>query len=545
MILLYAALMAPLPQQDAWSALPLPRICEERHFAGQPERIDSAGHVDLGETFKGALTPAEILFAPQDLGNLLQMAAGVGQRSVRVSPYSPPFYIQANAEDSEWAGEALDGISAACDRQFLQVTAHLVPGGKASDSPPAAPQMLVGGTDGTQVWQTELLSGEEVFLGSRHQESFVSSFDVEVSAQAGVAAPTIGQVTTGKTLHLQVSRVDGGRRYHMRGHLDLSELAGFTSFDPGTPDLGQFMQPKVHALSLSFSAVGELGERQRVVIEGAPLAEKNWALWIEVNGVAEPRGPLAAGQEIGKAWRAYDVSLIESRARGLASLSPGSLLEDTHALDAINPTAATISASGVLGMLQSSGRSRRSSGGAPGNAPHQVTKGLILVAAAPGDGGLATQVSSFLQSAEASRLKSAQVTLSHGALKLSFPTAAGEAARVWAGSEQVLVTGYRSEIAPSTWMPLPIVEHVRDGLAWQGALETRRFSSQAWIAETESIQIVNQKRAQLGAVQLPKRHIRSARKAQETSDSVAILMPGQAENPALLLKVNAPVAARK
>ncbi len=545
MILLTTALLASLAPQDPWRALPLPRICEERHFGGQPERIDSAGHVDLGEGFASAPGASEVLLAPQDLGNLLQMTAAAAQKSVQVSPYSPPLYVQGSAEDLDWAQVAADGISAACDRQYLQVRAQLIPGGKASDPAPAdQPQA------GTKAWRAELLSGEEIFLGERHQESFVSSFDVEVSAQAGVAAPTIGQVTTGKTLHLQVSRVDGGRRYHLRGHLDLAELGGFTSFDPGTPDLGQFMQPTVHALSLSFSAVGEFGEPQKVVIEGAPLAQKDWVLWIEVDGQPEPRGPLSAEESFGQEWRAYDLSFLEGRARSLKSLSPGSLLEDTHNLEPVSPSAATISASGVLGMLQSSGRSRRSSTGAA-SAPHQISKGLILVAASSGDGGLASQIADFLESAEASRLESSQVRLSHGALKVQFPSAKGELARLWAGTEQVLVTGYRSEIAPSTWMPLPIVEHLRDGLAWQGTLLSRRFSSQAWVAETESIQIINQRRAQLGAVQLPKRRIRSARESQvlsnpqDPSNRQATLLPAQPQSPALLLEVSTPVVARK
>jgi hypothetical protein len=535
MILLTPLLaLCPLPQQT-WNALPLPRICEERHFGALPAPLELGRHIDLGDRNVEGLGNSQILFAPQDLGALLSQTAAVAQKSLQVSPYAPPLYIQADVENLAWAQGTLDAISLATARQFLQVNVWLVPGSSEASTPPAAGQK----TPGQFAWQTEMLSGEEQLLGRREQESFLCNFDVDVSTQAGVAAPTIGQVTTGKTLRLSVARVNGGERYHLRAQLDLAELRGFTSFDPGTPDLGTFMQPTVDSLGLNFSAVGEMGELQKIVIQGAPLDQSDWVLWIRVQGKAEPQGARAADLPMGHDWRALDVSFLEARPRNFPSLSPGAGLESSVALEPIESGAAPISASGVLSLLQSSGRSRRSSSGSNGQDPLQVCRGLLLVAASADPAGLAELAATFVRAAEAQRLHGSRIHLRHGDLRVEFPSAMGEVARLWVGSERVLVTGYRSEIAPSTWMPRPLVEHLRDGLAWQGRLNSQRLNSEAWQAQTESINSINQKQAQLGALQLPKRRVRTGHMALPTDGSKQVLMAATGTQAELSLSVHA------
>lgn len=140
----------------------------------------------------------------------------------------------------------------------------------------------------------------------------------------------------------------------------------------------------------------------------------------------------------------------------------------------------------------------------------QVCEGLLLIAASETIPGQAEHVSEFVRAAEAPKLQSSQVDLQLGSLKVSFPSAFGEVARLWAGSERTFVTGYNSEIAPNSWMPAPKVEFALDGLAWQGRLDAHGFPMEAWAASTQEVQTLSREDVQLGAVQLPKRRIQSA-----------------------------------
>src|SRR6185369_14504430 len=57
----------------------------------------------------------------------------------------------------------------------------------------------------TEHWTAKrrVVSGEDACFGSRVSTGFVMTFDVEVAADSGVAAPVLGNACTGRTLHLR------------------------------------------------------------------------------------------------------------------------------------------------------------------------------------------------------------------------------------------------------------------------------------------------------------------------------------------------------
>lgn len=531
-------LLAALAPQDQWSALPLPRICEQPFHGSQVPRPQAGQHLTLEDRPLNLSRKNGARLTAADLGSLLQQSARSAERELRISPYSPPLYAQGSSADLEWARATLHAIDSATAREELQVSAWLIPGGIGAPAPGDAAL-----PEGTQSWSQTLHSGESVSFGERQRLDYVASYDVEVASHSGVAAPIIGQATTGKTLHLAVSRMDSGRRYHLRGHLDLSQVESLGTFDPQTPDLGKFTQPVVQSLGLSFSAVGDLGSYQSVEIEGGDGDLENWKLWIRVEGQPEPMGPTATGSAAGSDWRVIDVSLLEQRPPEFPALQPGAGLSNAGQLDAVTPASAPISASGVLAALQSSGRSSRGNVGRSadgGREALQICDGLILVAApatAPGLAGLAKQ---FVSAAEAPKGVSTQVELRCGALRVQFPSAYGEVARLWVGTERSYVTGYHSEIAPNTWMPSPQVELALDGLAWQGRLGARSLNSEAFWSETTQVRTQNRDDVQLGSVQLPERRITSAQLAVKADGTQQAMWSAGATTPALSVRASLP-----
>jgi hypothetical protein len=116
------------------------------------------------------------------------------------------------------------------------------------------------------------------------------SFDVEVAADSGIAAPVLGTAAHGRTLHLRASRIEGGRRIHLAGLLDLADLASLERFDPETPDLGTLQEPRIDFVQVAFAGVVDSGGTLEVEIAGAPLALPGWKLSIRPTTRVEDAG---------------------------------------------------------------------------------------------------------------------------------------------------------------------------------------------------------------------------------------------------------------
>ncbi len=537
MLHLLLPVLAGLAPQDAWTALPLPDLCRESRSGIHVTAPSGGVHVLLEESTPVGRRGSRVLLEPDALTGLLQLTAGAAGRTLSFFPFTPPLLVQGGEADVAWARSALRGIEAAGARNRITISAWLLP--SAGASAPGSERAL---PEGARAWRGEAWAGEQLVFGERDRRGFIATYDVEVSTDSGVAAPVVGTILTGQSVHLRASRVAGGARYHLRGVLDLAELDALETFDPDTPDLGEFLQPRVRSVNVSFSGVAASGELLRVELAGSPLAQPDWTLLVRVDTNTEPSGPAATGAALGSEWRAIDVSLLERRPPVLESLDPGAGLDGEARLGTVTPMAATLTASGVLSLVQQGTRARRTDGGSRASAvetPVQVMEGLLLVSAETNAGGLAERIAAFVREVEAPRLGSTSVEVVHGGLRASFPVAEGETARLLVGTERTLLTGYRSEIAPNTWMPSPIVQRAFDGLAWQGRLGGRKLDAESWISSTTSIELQDREAAQVGAIQLPDRSVRGARAQVPRGDRVELLQALR-DRPGLSVEVAGP-----
>lgn len=485
-------LLAPLaPVQGEWTTLPLPAVCEERADSVSFPPLLDGRHLRLDEEFAERIGGARSALQPSDVGGLLQTAAAGGDATIEVFPFSPPLLVRGTPENLEWARAQVGGLDAAGRRSRLVVTALLQPSARAAADGVAS--------SGPRRWSGTVTSGDEIAFGPRDRIRFLGSYDIEVATDSGVAAPIVGSAFTGKTLHLTPSRIDGGRRVHVRGLLDLSELQRIEVFESGTPDLGDFQQPVINAVSVAFSGVVELGGSLTVELEGTPLEQPDWTLQVSVTGEAEP-AQLAEGD-----WRALDVALLSGRGRILPAFDPGAALDDQLGLKALGPLAQSLSASGIVSAVESRPRGGSRSSAGNQRAPQHVGETLILISAARENGGDQARLPELVRTLEAPRRETARVEITRGDFRASFPVAGGEAARLLVGVERTLLTGYQVEIAPNTWMPSPIVEHAFDGLAWQGRLADGEVAATAWVARTHEIEHRRRDQTSLAAIQLPHR----------------------------------------
>ncbi|MFT7669075.1 MAG: hypothetical protein ACI8X5_001775 [Planctomycetota bacterium] len=524
LLLCALALSAP---QDNWTALRLPELCEESNPSAQFPALDCGGHIQLAEATNENPRGLRAPLSAMEVGSLLERGAGAAGRKLTLFPYAPPLLARGSAPDLRWAKETLKVIDAAGKHNRLTISAWLVPQ-NAAQVPGAGDEW-----PNARSWQTTVQPGAEVVFGQRQHTDFIATYDVNVATDSGVAAPRVGGFFTGKTVHLSASRVDGGASYHLRGLLDMAELATLTEFDPDTPDLGTILQPILNTVTVAFSGVARSGEFLRVELEGTPLLESHWTLFVRVNGTLAGSGMSAEVEP----WRAIDVSLLSKRARSLPSFGPGAGLHGQGVLEAMTPQAALISASGVLSAVeqnQPGGRANLSSSG--NRPPVQICEGLLLMPAGS-DGGLAQQVASFVRSVEKPRLASCQVQLKSGTFRASFPMASGEVGRLSVGQERTFLTGYRVEIAPHSWMPAPMVEHSFDGLAWQGRSSADQLTMSSWISKTESVLVRDRYQTHLGALQLPKRSVRGARKTGMIGQDTLSVMADLEGSPGLRMEL--------
>lgn len=493
--------LAPLLAQDTWTPLSLPEPCRSAPGGTSPGVAEGGGHLLLEEPGdSGRARPGGAL-QPEALVGLLEIAATAAGHRPEFFPYAPPLQVRGSDAALAWTRQAVASVDAAGRRNRVRLSAWLVPGAEAERPTGELPA-------GARAWTAEARAGEPRSFGERTRQSFVASYEIEVSTDSGVARPVVGQALLGEVLELTASRVAGGASYHLRGRLDLAELAGLETFDAGTPDLGALTQPALNALTLDFSGVAASGEALEVRLAGTPLETPDWSLFVVVETRPEPRGPAAEGAPLGADWRAIDVSLLETRPPVLAALDPGAGLAADARLSTATSESAAITAAGVLGLVRADG----SRPGSPrGATPAQVADGLVLAAAVATPESLAERLAGLVRSLEAPRLATRQVEVRHGELRVSFPVAAGEVSRLVVGQERSLLTGYRTEIAPNTWMPVPVVEVAIDGLALQARLGGGHLEVEAWSSETLGITRQERRDAKVGALQLPERRVRSTR----------------------------------
>jgi hypothetical protein len=343
-----------------------------------------------------------------------------------------------------------------------------------------------------------VFSGDETFFGERQTTGFVMSFDVEVAADSGIASPVLGCAAYGHTLHLRASRVDGGRRVHLQGLLDLSELSALERFDPETPDLGVIQEPALDFVQIAFAGVVDSGGTLEVRVAGASLARPDWKL--SVKAIARPDDAAAKDAFLD----VLDMACLSGDTASLPAALPGAELDRLAAF--LPPPRAPISIppAAIAAALDA----RAGEGSAPRPATWWGDDVLILRRA---DVEARAEARSLVAAGEAARLSSCRIEARQGGLSASFPVCAGSPARLLAGRERTALVGYRVEIAPQTWMAAPDVRKSFDGLALDAQVLPGGAECSLWLSKSAPPVVVPRTDAQLGKLQVLSRSLRTER----------------------------------
>ena len=486
-----ALLLALLPSQDAWTPLPLPGPCVEEASTSHPAPLLEGSHLELRRSLRPARRATTAPLPANVIVSLIQEQARRGGSGLEVFPTAPPLLVRGPGGAVEDLRARLAELDAAGQRLEIAVDAWLVPTAEQAGDGESLPPFAAEARERGLAWSTRARSGEEVFLGEREARPFVAGYDVEVATDSGVAAPIVGRVVLGRTLHLIASRTADGERVLLEGILDLAELERVDTFDPGTPDLGEVEQPVVRSVQVAFAGAVASGEPLSVVVRGAPLAEPDWTLWIVPRAQAEPAPREGAG------WELVDLSLLARAPRELPGLDPGASLSQDLGEQGLPRLVEAIAPSSLA-----AGAGDRRGGSFP-----TFSERLVLVER--GDGSAARALRELAGALEEPRLRTATVEVALGDLSVVLPVAHGAHARVRVGAERTWLVDYDAEIAPDTWMPSPDVQPAFDGLAWQGVLSDDAVQCAYWIAGTAGASARTADQAKLGALQLPARRFRA------------------------------------
>src|SRR5258705_8563511 len=276
--LLQSGSLAQAPGAAGWTALPTPSLCQARPADAIPAPLASGSHLLHPNDAAGAhVAAANARLSMATLQKILE-DAGAGGRGPRLEFFKSASSLLVRGEPA--ALDAARARIAELDRaaEALAVDLEVDLAGSSGGAAAAGPDRSTE--------KRRVLSGEDSFFGESRTTGFVMGFSVEVAADSGIAAPVLGTATYGRTLHLRATRVDGGRRIHLQGLLDLSELTSLDRFDPETPDLGVLQQPALDFVQVAFAGVVDSGGTLEVRVAGSGLSRPDWRLALKA--VARP-----------------------------------------------------------------------------------------------------------------------------------------------------------------------------------------------------------------------------------------------------------------
>jgi len=481
--------IAPRTGGGDWTALPAPSLCAAPAPHSHPNALWDGSHIrplsSRGETRTRAAGPR---LALSTLMQMLEEDARARANPLEFFRGSPLLLARGNPAALERARSLLADL----ERQTraleieLSVTLSERSGAGAAGTPPALEE------------RARVFSGAEAYFGARTSESFVESFEVEVAADSGVSRPQISLLATGATLHVSAARLAQGQSIFLSGLFDLAKLAERTAFETDSTDLGKLDQPRVEVLQCAFSGVVENGKR--LELEFAPKAGgSRWLLSIEARATADKAEPQPDG------WRVLDLAFIARDPRALPRLGPGALLGGELNWSEESPANTALPPSALAASLED-GRSAGSNASAR-PAPLYWTDELLFLPRS--DGALAERALALASGAEGLRGRTSTIELKQGGVEARFPVASGFPARFLCGSEKPYLIGYRTELAPQTWMPVPEVATAFDGLCvWFGPRDDSAVCA-AWSVRSAAPRIVPREDARLGRMQALARELRS------------------------------------
>ena len=516
---------ASAPVQDAWTALELPRITESppRPSNGLLRPVQDGRFVRPADepVQRESLGPAAA--EPATVLGLLQAHAALRGLDVEFHSAVPPLLARGPAEALEELRSVLRGLDAFSSALEIELEVWIGPAAQSTGSGGGEfPAVAARDAD----HHASVRSGSRVSLGSRKAAAFLTGYNVEVATDSGVADPVTSHAQLGRVVHLTASRVQGGAAVHLSGWLEVSALVDEpAAFDPDTPDLGEFEQPEVRVAQVVFSDVVASGGHTHVTVAGTVDGWADLTVWIRATTSADP---LSGGDPA--LWEGLDLALFEQRSEVLAQPSPGYGAPRLRgSADPEPPLAQAFGAAQVAAASAAGGRGR----------PSPVwSRGLLLV---PGGGPEASAARGLVDTLEAGRLVTRRLHLARGTLRVDLPVAGAQPLRVLYGTERVRVVDYEAHIAAESWMPVPTVERLFDGVCAQGHLapDSERLLGFAWVAETPAIRTLDRAAVGMGKLQLPERSFEQGTFALHAGDPRA-RWSLRSDAPGLTLEVKTP-----
>jgi hypothetical protein len=490
MLFALVLLLTVPPTGDEWTALPVPSLCLPARGGANPAPLWDARHVRLtaGSNERESAGSAPRLPIETLAQMLVEDARAHGAR-LELFRGTPALLARGDAAGIDAARARIGELERAAGNLEIELGVRLVPArdrnAKSADGNALAPGVA------------RVASGDEAFFGARQSRGFVSGYSVEVAADSAVAQPVIGSALYGSTLHVRASRVEGGKRIHLSGVLDIAELVDISRFDPETPDLGVVQEPRIRCAQAIFSGVVESGGTLEVKIEASPLAQPDWDLTLQAS--TRPDDPPAEREARG--WSLIDCAFLAADPPGLPPCRPGAGLEaraDPSERGLLHPGLPPSAIAAAL-ATESDGA------GAAGQPMHWSAQALLVPNADP---ALVRAALDLARGVESLRLATGRVEIQSGKLRAELPVTEGFPARFSAGVERSFLIGYTAEIAPQTWISSPQVDVVLDGVCVEIDASSTSASCWAWSATSQAPIDVPRKDAQLGKLQVLGRSLR-------------------------------------
>ncbi len=471
-VLLIASTLCAAPE---WTLLTLPRGARATSLPTAEDVLLDAAHLDVDGGFRpAALEVADPAIPPATFQQMLDETLRVRGLKLETRPQAGVLLVRGDPAALELAR----GLVTDLDRQLDAFEIDLEIAIRRAGVPETT-------------WKRRVRAGVDVFVGSRDVRPFVASFDVQVAQDAGQAEPRLGSALLGTGLHVRATRLAGGTRVFLDGVLDTAELAELVTFDPETPDLGVFDQPRIASAQVAFAGAIESGGVLRVNLAQAGPSGAEFVL--AVKATARPDAPAT-----GDGWALLDLGFVQSAARPLMPVDPGVFLSSVSG--ASSAAGAILQPATLAAILEgeragTDGRASRSS----------VLWGGTWIAFPRTDAGRIDTARALVRALEESRSRTVRAELTCGTLVASFPIAVARSARLVAGTERPYLVDYALEVAPQIWMPSPRVERAFDGIAADVYFEDGRLRVEAWRTSTPEVAIVSRESAQMGRMELPRR----------------------------------------
>ena len=438
-----AIILSTLPLlQDGWEHRTLPSACRPTVPAQAPCELMDADHLPFPGRSPRAQEPAPAPIPVAVLMQLLDTSSGQGPSRPRLQVSGETLLVQGSPDAVRAVDATLSSLAALEEQLKIDWQVELTTGDGQSRS-----------------WDGSSRSGERVPLGERHVVSYLGSYDVNVTSDAGIATPETHRALLGTTAHLSFSTLKGGGHL-IEGCLDVAQLIGLDDLDPETPDLGILQLPQVKTAQVRFAGI----DKAVVTLDGPRVPHGGLKLVIRA-------GPARPSPGAGP-WLIHDLAALTRPAPRPARIDAGDLGSQPGAS---RPRPSAAHDVGTLASLLDSGS-------LDGSPPLWAGSLLLL----PRGSGLEAQAQELLVALE-KELRPGTLHLSSDGLQATFTVIAGRETRLAVGVERRRACEVTSLLAPSIWMPVLQVERTFDGIVLEGRVSGGRLAGSLWETSSDEL----------------------------------------------------------